>query len=86
MMVFGIATAVMAVHKLMPHAVSSLLSMEKFQAPPSSEYLSHLIEKVYTTYLDIKRVVGMLSFNAIKNLCGTDLHTIIGQFSIFVKI
>ena len=47
-MVFGIATAVTAVHRLMPHAVSSLLSMEKFQAPPSSEYLSHLIDKVNT--------------------------------------
>ena len=45
-MVFGIATAVTAVHRLMPFAVSSALCIQKFQAPPSFEYLTHVIDKV----------------------------------------
>ena len=45
-LVFGIATSVTAVHRLLPHAASSLLSMEKFQAPPSSEYLTSVINQV----------------------------------------
>ena len=47
-LVFGIATAVTAVHQLLPHQVSSLLSMEKFQAPPSSQYLTSAIQNVST--------------------------------------
>ncbi|XP_078617874.1 origin recognition complex subunit 3-like [Branchiostoma floridae x Branchiostoma japonicum] len=44
-LVFGIATTVTAVHTLLPHSVSSLLCMEKFQAQPSTEYLSQVINK-----------------------------------------
>ncbi|KAK3583931.1 hypothetical protein CHS0354_033717 [Potamilus streckersoni] len=47
--VFGIATAISAVHRLLPNAVSSLLCMEKFQAPPSSEYLTMLINQIIMT-------------------------------------
>ena len=45
-LVFGIATAVTTVHRLLPSGVSSLMCIEKFQAPPSSEYLSQVIDKV----------------------------------------
>ncbi|XP_060081142.1 origin recognition complex subunit 3-like [Ylistrum balloti] len=47
--VFGIATSVSAVHRLLPNAVSSTLCMEKFQAPPSTEYLSQLISQILMT-------------------------------------
>ena len=46
MFVFGIATSVSAVHRLLPNAVSSMLCMEKFQAPPSTEYLNMVINQV----------------------------------------
>ncbi|XP_041352594.1 origin recognition complex subunit 3-like [Gigantopelta aegis] len=48
-LVFGIATAVTVVHRLLPNAVSSLLCMEKFQAPPSTDYLTLVINKVLMT-------------------------------------
>ena len=44
--VLGIATSVSAVHRLLPNEVSSLLCMEKFQAPPSTEYLTLVINQV----------------------------------------
>ncbi|OWF47585.1 origin recognition complex subunit 3-like [Mizuhopecten yessoensis] len=47
--VFGIATSVSAVHRLLPNAVSSTLCMEKFQAPPSTEYLTLLINQILMT-------------------------------------
>ncbi|KAK3089676.1 hypothetical protein FSP39_005541 [Pinctada imbricata] len=47
--VFGIATSVSAVHRLLPSTVSSMLCMEKFQAPPSSEYLTLVINKILMT-------------------------------------
>ncbi|KAL3882398.1 hypothetical protein ACJMK2_028742 [Sinanodonta woodiana] len=47
--VFGIATTISAVHSLLPNAVSSLLCMEKFMAPPSSEYLTMLINQIVMT-------------------------------------
>ncbi|XP_060580471.1 origin recognition complex subunit 3-like [Ruditapes philippinarum] len=47
--IFGIATSVSAIHRLLPNEVSSLLCMEKFQAPPSSEYLSLAINKILMT-------------------------------------
>ncbi|KAK7492009.1 hypothetical protein BaRGS_00016673 [Batillaria attramentaria] len=48
-LVFGIATSVTTVHRLLPTAVSSLLCMEKFQAPPSTHYFSLLIDKILMT-------------------------------------
>lgn len=47
--VFGIATSVAAVHRLLPNTVSSLLCMEKFQAPPSTEYLTLVINQIIMT-------------------------------------
>lgn len=47
--VFGIATSVAAVHRLLPNAVSSMLCMEKFQAPPSTEYLTLVINQIIMT-------------------------------------
>jgi len=51
-LLFGIATTINVVHKLLPHRVTSLLSMEKFQVPLSSEYLSLVLEQV--TYSAMK--------------------------------
>ncbi|XP_038078815.1 origin recognition complex subunit 3-like [Patiria miniata] len=48
-LIFGIATSVTAIHRILPQAVSSLLSIEKFQAKPSTAYLSQLISKVLLT-------------------------------------
>ncbi|XP_050393465.1 origin recognition complex subunit 3 isoform X1 [Patella vulgata] len=48
-LVFGIATSVSAVHRLLPNSASSLLCMDKFQAPPSSDYLTQVINKVLFT-------------------------------------
>ncbi|XP_045195815.2 origin recognition complex subunit 3-like [Mercenaria mercenaria] len=47
--VFGIATSVSAIHRLLPNEVSSLLCMEKFQAPPSTEYLTLVINQILMT-------------------------------------
>ncbi|XP_070568505.1 origin recognition complex subunit 3-like [Ptychodera flava] len=48
-LIFGIATSVTAVHRLLPHTVSSVLSMEKFQALPATEYLAKVINKILLT-------------------------------------
>ncbi|XP_013392318.1 origin recognition complex subunit 3-like [Lingula anatina] len=48
-LVLGIATAVTAVHRILPSTVSALLCIEKFQAPPSTEYLTQVISKVVMT-------------------------------------
>jgi len=45
-LVFGIATTVDSVHRSLPHRITSLLSMEKFQAPSSSDYLSMVLQQV----------------------------------------
>ncbi|XP_033636011.1 origin recognition complex subunit 3-like [Asterias rubens] len=47
--IFGIATSVAAIHRILPQDVSSLLSIEKFQAQPSTVYLGQLISKVLLT-------------------------------------
>ncbi|KAH3822930.1 origin recognition complex subunit 3-like isoform X2 [Dreissena polymorpha] len=47
--IFGIATSVSAIHRLLPNEVSSLLCMEKFQAPPSTEYLTLVINQILMT-------------------------------------
>ena len=49
-LVFGIATAVTAIHRILPQSVSSLLCIEKFQAVPSSVYLAQLIDKVMSNF------------------------------------
>ncbi|XP_059144309.1 origin recognition complex subunit 3-like [Physella acuta] len=48
-LVLGIATAVTAIHQLLPTSVSSLLCMEKFHAPPASRYLTQLMDKIIMT-------------------------------------
>ncbi|XP_074660295.1 origin recognition complex subunit 3-like [Tubulanus polymorphus] len=48
-LVFGIATTVSSVHRLLPHSVSSLLCLEKFQAPPSTDYLKQMLNEVVMT-------------------------------------
>ncbi|XP_033113233.1 origin recognition complex subunit 3-like [Anneissia japonica] len=44
-LLFGIATSVTVVHRLLPQHISSLLSIDKFQSKPSTEYLSEVIQK-----------------------------------------
>lgn len=45
-LVFGVATTIDSIHRSLPHRVTSLLSMEKFQAPASSDYLSMVLRQV----------------------------------------
>ncbi|XP_031567831.1 origin recognition complex subunit 3-like [Actinia tenebrosa] len=48
-MVFGVATSVSAVHQVLPHSVSTLLSIERFQSQPSLTCLLEIISKVLMT-------------------------------------
>lgn len=48
-LVLGIATAMTVIHQLLPPSVSSLLCIEKFQAPSASCYLTQLMDKVIMT-------------------------------------
>ena len=45
-LVFGIATAVTTIHRVLPHAVSSVLSIERFQSQPSHICVLEIISKV----------------------------------------
>lgn len=45
-LVFGIATAVTTIHKVLPHAVSGVLSIERFQSQPSHICVLEIISKV----------------------------------------
>ncbi|GFR80347.1 origin recognition complex subunit 3-like [Elysia marginata] len=45
-LVMGVATAVTAIHQLLPASISSLLCMQKYQAPPASRYLAQLLERI----------------------------------------
>ena len=55
-LVFGIATCVSSVHNLLSNAASACLCMEKFQAPPSTEYLTEVINQVSTLSLYFTQV------------------------------
>ncbi|XP_063168352.1 origin recognition complex subunit 3 [Candoia aspera] len=48
-LIFGIATSPMVIHKLLPHSVSSLLCIELFQSLSSKEHLTKLIDKLLLT-------------------------------------
>lgn len=48
-LLFGVTTAVNTVHKLLPHFVSSKLSIQKFQSLPSLVCLTQVIDKVIIT-------------------------------------
>jgi len=48
-LILGIATAVTAIHQVLPSGITSLLCMEKFQAPPASQYLTKLMDKIIMT-------------------------------------
>lgn len=61
-LVLGIATTITAVHQLLPMSVSSLLCMEKFHAPPASQYLSQLLDKI-TMNANIPFRLGPKVFN-----------------------
>ena len=50
MLVFGIATAVTTVHRVLPHAVSSMLAIERFQSQPSHICVLEIIDKVILNY------------------------------------
>ncbi|XP_058031311.1 origin recognition complex subunit 3 isoform X1 [Ahaetulla prasina] len=48
-LIFGIATSPMVIHKLLPHSVSSLLCIELFQSLSSKEHLTKVIDKLLLT-------------------------------------
>ncbi|KAJ6665801.1 hypothetical protein lerEdw1_001273 [Lerista edwardsae] len=48
-LIFGIATSPMIIHKLLPHSVSSLLCIELFQSLSCKEHLIKVIDKLLLT-------------------------------------
>ncbi|XP_014118787.1 PREDICTED: origin recognition complex subunit 3 isoform X2 [Pseudopodoces humilis] len=48
-LIFGIATSPMIIHRLLPHSVSSLLCIELFQSLSCKEHLSTIIDKLLLT-------------------------------------
>ncbi|KAL8186238.1 UNVERIFIED_CONTAM: Origin recognition complex subunit 3 [Gekko kuhli] len=48
-LIFGIATSPMIIHKLLPHSVSSLLCIELFQSLSCKDHLSTVIDKLLLT-------------------------------------
>ncbi|XP_072355884.1 origin recognition complex subunit 3 isoform X1 [Scyliorhinus torazame] len=48
-LVFGIATSPITIHRMLPHAVSSLLCIELFQSLSSTEHLTSVIDKLVLT-------------------------------------
>ena len=54
MLVFGIATAVTTIHRVLPHAVSSVLAIERFQSQPSHICVLEIINKVIKKLLNYK--------------------------------
>lgn len=47
LLVLGVATAVSAVHRSLPHHVSSCIRMKVFHSQPSLAYLNEVLEKVF---------------------------------------
>ncbi|XP_041523386.1 origin recognition complex subunit 3 [Microtus oregoni] len=48
-LIFGIATSPVIIHRLLPHAVSSLLCIELFQSLSSKEHLTVMLDKLLFT-------------------------------------
>uniref|UniRef100_A0A8C6DFN0 Origin recognition complex subunit 3 n=1 Tax=Moschus moschiferus TaxID=68415 RepID=A0A8C6DFN0_MOSMO len=48
-LIFGIATSPVVIHRLLPHAVSSLLCIELFQSLPCKEHLTTVLDKLLLT-------------------------------------
>ncbi|XP_057646489.1 origin recognition complex subunit 3 isoform X3 [Chionomys nivalis] len=48
-LIFGIATSPVIIHRLLPHAVSSLLCIELFQSLSSKEHLTVILDKLLFT-------------------------------------
>ncbi|NWI96608.1 ORC3 protein, partial [Pitta sordida] len=48
-LIFGIATSPMIIHRLLPHSVSSLLCIELFQSLSCKDHLSTIIDKLLLT-------------------------------------
>uniref|UniRef100_A0A8C5JJ28 Origin recognition complex subunit 3 n=1 Tax=Junco hyemalis TaxID=40217 RepID=A0A8C5JJ28_JUNHY len=81
-LIFGIATSPMIIHRLLPHSVSSLLCIELFQSLSCKEHLSTIIDKLcivehfYSQPLsvlcchlaDIKKRVYSLSHDQCENI------------------
>jgi hypothetical protein len=49
--VFGVATAVCALHRSLPYHVSSKLCNEVFHSQPSTTYLNQVLDKVHYIYI-----------------------------------
>ena len=58
-LIFGIATSPIIIHRLLPHAVSSLLCLELFQSLSCKEHLTTVLDKVkvknFTSEIQVKR-------------------------------
>ena len=57
MLVFGIATAVTTIHRVLPHAVSSVLAIERFQSQRPLVCVLEMISKV--TYIAILSIFNL---------------------------
>ncbi|CAN0228648.1 origin recognition complex subunit 3 [Lampetra fluviatilis] len=69
-LVLGIATSPLALHRLLPHSVSSLLCVERFQTPPATELLSSTLDQLLLT----DRFLFKLSGKALQVLIGIFLY------------
>uniref|UniRef100_A0A2K5FA33 Origin recognition complex subunit 3 n=1 Tax=Aotus nancymaae TaxID=37293 RepID=A0A2K5FA33_AOTNA len=81
-LIFGIATSPIIIHRLLPHAVSSLLCIELFQSLPCKEHLTTVLDKLsllehfYSQPLSVlccnlpeaKRRINFLSNNQCENI------------------
>ena len=47
-MILGVATTVEAIHRSMPHSITSYLAIQKFSSAPSLQLLAKLIEEIST--------------------------------------
>ena len=68
-LIFGVATTVDSIHRSLPHRVTSLLSMAKFQAPSSSEYLSMVLHQVSNPVVNMN--MKLTFFCIVHNFTGT---------------
>ena len=66
-LVFGVATTVEAIHRSLPHSLTSHLSIRKFSSTPSVQLLAQLIEELTTS----KVIQFKLGGNTIKHLLET---------------
>ncbi|KAM9676324.1 origin recognition complex subunit 3 isoform 4-T4 [Dama dama] len=71
-LIFGIATSPVVIHRLLPHAVSSLLCIELFQSLSCKEHLTTVLDKPLSVLCcnlpEAKRRIRFLSANQCENI------------------